>query len=91
MGTAAQMGLRQDTILICDAMYAFPESLAFLAAHLVAGGEPMAVAELVFWAQRQRSAAMKWAVASLMVLGCLVTFGGIAAIGFVSWVPTITG
>lgn len=52
---------------------------------------PMAVAELVFWAQRQRSAAVKWSVASVMVLGCLVTFGGIAAIGFVSWVPTITG
>jgi len=25
---------RQDTILICDAMYAIPESLAFLAAHM---------------------------------------------------------
>ena len=52
---------------------------------------PMAVAELVFWAQHQRSAAVKWAVTGLMLLGCVVTLGGIAAIGATIWLPTITG
>ncbi len=50
---------------------------------------PMAVAELVLLARRQRHVAVKWAVAGLMVLGSAVTLGGIAAIGFVSWLPVI--
>lgn len=50
---------------------------------------PMAVAELVFWAQRQRSVKAKWAVAAVMVLGSVLTLGGILAIGFLIWLPTI--
>ena len=48
---------------------------------------PMCVAELVFWAQRQRSNKRKWAVVGLMVLGCLITGIGVFANILLGWIP----
>ncbi len=52
---------------------------------------PMAVAELVFWAQRQPSCRVIYAVAALLLLGSLVMLGGIVSIGLVAWLPAIRG
>jgi len=52
---------------------------------------PMFVAELVFWAQRQRSVRSQWGVVALVGLGFLITLIGIAAVSFIMWLPTILG
>lgn len=52
---------------------------------------PMLVAELVFWAQRQRSVRKQWCVVALVGLGFLITLIGIGAVSFTMWLPTIRG
>lgn len=48
---------------------------------------PMAVAELVFWSKRTGKG--QKAVATLLVIGCLVTLIGIVAIGLMNWGPAL--
>ncbi len=51
---------------------------------------PMAVAELWFWAQRQRSAQPKWWVAAVQSVGALVTLLGVVAAALMMWWPRIS-
>lgn len=48
---------------------------------------PMAVAELVIWAQRQQQTWKQWWVSGLMAMGFLITLGGIAATTLMMWIP----
>jgi len=48
---------------------------------------PMLIAELVFWAQRNRSQTVKWWVTGVTVAGCAATIVGVFANIFMSWIP----
>ena len=50
---------------------------------------PMAVAELWFWAQRQRSSKSKWWVTGVLSLGALITLLGVVAAVLMMWWPRI--
>lgn len=52
---------------------------------------PMVIAEMIFWAQRQRNNRIVWWAASLTCVGIVTTFIGIIAASMFNWIPTITG
>ena len=50
---------------------------------------PMLLAELYFWAKRQKDVKQKWAVFSTMVIGCIVTAIGVTSAILFMWLPRI--
>ncbi len=50
---------------------------------------PMLVAELYFWALRQRQSGRQWFAATIMATGCLVTAMGVISAAMAMWWPRI--
>lgn len=51
---------------------------------------PMAIAECIFWAKRNRSKSIKWFVSGIAALGTLITLIGVIAATMFMWTPRIT-
>ncbi len=52
-------------------------------------GIPMLIAELVWWAQRNKSHSKKWSITLVVSLGALVTLGGVIAATLFMWLPKL--
>jgi len=50
---------------------------------------PLAVLQLYYYADAQRSAAMKFTVAALLAIGSVATIGGIGAAAMILWLPRL--
>lgn len=53
-------------------------------------GLPMLIAELVFWAQRQRQAYKKAVISAVMFVGCVITLIGVVGASMSMWLPRIS-
>ncbi|MCO7222860.1 DUF2306 domain-containing protein [Pleionea sp. CnH1-48] len=51
---------------------------------------PMAIAEVYFWANRQRSSGKVWGGTSVMTIGILITLIGVSAAVIMMWTPRIS-
>ncbi|MEW6991456.1 DUF2306 domain-containing protein [Colwelliaceae bacterium 6441] len=50
---------------------------------------PMVIAEIIFWAQRNKSKNVKWAASGFAIIGASVTLLGVVAAAMMMWFPRI--
>ncbi len=50
---------------------------------------PMAIAEIIFWAQRNRYSCIKWFAVTFAAIGAIITTVGVVAAGTMMWFPRI--
>lgn len=50
---------------------------------------PMAIAEIIFWAQRNKSNNIKWVATAFAAMGAIITTIGVIAAGTMMWLPRI--